>query len=385
MDRLFCLERTTSGLNAVVVRRPNAIVPPGPKTDWNGWLELVAIPLDTYSGRSGQRTLPYSWDELSRIEKGSAEALAHLLKLLIETIAVPCRLDQPSPRLTLPIVPAKPTAAHPRAYRGTKWRPPKGSSSTEHDLRSHLCDERHASALISELRPYAETAANLLVAAGFQAERVKRVIDGLKRSSPCNPWLLYHFNHPNLRSMRLTPEWYQLASHIREDELRRLLALRGRLQIEQSEALRAACAWIVMDPNGLDWLELIASLPNEQQAAFASIAAWNSSSTLNPAMVDLEFTSILAETPQPRYLHCADTYLSGLANGLSSDYLLAGLRLAQAYNPDHSFLLAPKSSSVPEKLLDSIAAHVIGECDYVGHIIMALWRELGILPPVLLS
>jgi hypothetical protein len=380
MDRLFCFERTSSGLNALIVRRSDAMLPPAPKTEWNGWLELVGIPLGTFSGRSGQRALLHSWDELSRTEAGSAETLAHLLKLLIETIAVPCWLDQPSPRLAAPIVPAKPTAAHPRAYRGTKWRPPKDARFGELDLHPYLCDERHVSALLAELRQNAETAGRLLVTAGFHAEPVKRVINGLKKQSPCDPWLLYHFNHPNLGNIRLTTEWYQLASQIKDDEMRRLLALRGRLQIEQNAALRAACAWLVTEENGLDWLELIASMPNEQQLAFASIAAWHSSAMLKPEQVDLDFTRIHADTPQPSYLHRANTYLSGLASGLSSDYLLAGFRLAQSYSPDHSFLLAPKSSLVPEQLMDDIAAHVIGECDYIGHLIMALWRELGILP-----
>jgi hypothetical protein len=380
MDRLFCLERTPSGLRAILVRRPETALPQASNADWNGWLELVGIPLNTYSGRAKQSALLHSWDELSLVNGCSTETLYHLLTLLIRTTATPCRLDLPRPRLDATTVEKKPTAAHPRAFRGTKWRPPKNTRSAIMDLHPYLCDERQVAALLEELRPYSEAAGSLLEAAGFHADRVKRVIHGLQKSSPCDPWLLYYFNHPNPSNIRLTPEWRQLASRINEHELRRLLALRGRLQIEQNAALHAASAWLVMHENGLDWLELIASIPNEQQTAFASMVAWSLSPALKPEQVSPEFTRLHAETQQPRYIHHVATYLSGLAHGLSNDYLLAGFRLAQAYAPDHSFLLPPGNSMVPEQIMDDIATHVIEECDYIGIFIMALWRELGILP-----
>ncbi len=380
MDRLLAIERTLSGLNALVVRRPQNVAPPTPTAEWIGRLEFIRIPLSEYSGWPEKRSLLHSWEELSRVNGTSAETLVHLLILLIKTIAVPCRTNLPRPQFDAPIIPPKPTATHPRAYSGTKWKPPKNARAGKLDLHPHLCDERHITALLEDLRPYAEIAGILLDKAGFPAKQIEKMIGGLKKLSSCDPWILYHFNHHNGPNIHLSPEWRQLASHINENGLRRLLALRGRLPIEQNTALHAACAWLVMNENGLGWLELIASIPTEQQVPFAIMAAWNSSPTLKPGQINPEFMAIHAGIPQSQYLHCATTYLSGLANGLSGDYLMAGFRIARACAPNHSFRLPLRSSQVPEQLLYDIAARIIDECNYVDWLMMAIWRSLGTLP-----
>jgi hypothetical protein len=380
MDRLLAIERTLSGLNALVVRRPENISPPTPTTDWSGWLEFIRIPLSEYSGCSEKDSLLHSWEELSGANGASAETLVHLLILLIKTIAVPCRTNLPRPQFDAPIILPKPTAAHPRAYSGTKWKPPKNARAGKFDLHPHLCDERHITALLEDLRPYAGAAGVLLDKAGFAAEKIRKLISGLKKLSSCDPWILYHFNHHNGPNIHLSPEWRQLASHINENELRRLLALRGRLPIEQNTTLHTACAWLVMNENGLGWLELIASIPAEQQVPFATMAAWNLSPALKPGQINPEFMTIHAGIPQSQYLHRAATYLSGLANGLSGDYLMVGFRLANACAPNHSFRLPLRSSPVPEKLINDIAARIIDECNYIDWLIMALWRALGTLP-----
>jgi hypothetical protein len=379
MDRLLAIERTSSGLNALVVRRPKNVDPPTPTIDWSGWLEFVRIPLSEYPGWPEKRILLQSWEELSRVNGASAETLVNLLILLIKTIAVPCRTNLPRPQFDAPIIPPKPTAAHPRAYSGTKWKPPKNVRAGKLDLHPHLCDERHITALLEEMRPHAEIAGNLLEKADFRTARIGRVIKGLKKLSSCDPWILYHFNHQNGPNIQLSPEWRQLASHINENELRRLLALRGRLPIEQNTALHAACAWLAINENGIDWLELIASIPMEQQVPFATMAAWNSSPALKPGQINPEFITIHAGIPQSQYLHRATTYLSGLANGLSCDYLMAGFRLARACAPNHSFRLPLRSSPVPEQLLNDIAACIIEECNYIDWLMMSVWRALGTL------
>ena len=256
----------------------------------------------------------------------------------------------------------------------------KNARAGKFDLHPHLCDERHITALLEGLRPYAEAAGILLDKAGIPAKQIKKLIGGLKKLSSCDPWISYHFNHQNGPNIHLSPEWRQLASHINENELRRLLALRGRLPIEQNTALHAACAWLAINENGLEWLELIASIPAEQQVPFATMAAWNSSPALKPGQINPEFMTIHAGILQSQYLHCAATYLSGLADGLLGDYLMAGFRLARAWAPNHSFRLPLRSSPVPEQLLNDIAARIIEECNYFDWLMMAIWRSLGTLP-----
>ena len=64
-------------------------------------------------------------------------------------------------------LPPKPTATHPRAFRGTKTQPPKPRQRSPIDLRPHLCVPQDTNRLLAYLAPHLEAARKSLQAGGL--------------------------------------------------------------------------------------------------------------------------------------------------------------------------------------------------------------------------
>lgn len=153
--RLFAILRRPEGLFAVIGRRSCAFERPMPpttneKADGDSLqlygqgpyveetLSLANVPIETAPGRD---SLIASWDKIRAVESFNSEITACVLHILNETVADPfagstdvciSALDESSR-------PCHPTAAHPRAYRGTKYRPAKRPKVGPIDLHSILC------------------------------------------------------------------------------------------------------------------------------------------------------------------------------------------------------------------------------------------------------
>jgi len=382
MDRLLCLLRTPTGLRALIVSRNDHASLPTPNQaaeEWDGWPRLTSVPLEEAPRQLIPRrsALLRSWNALSDVEGTSPQALFHLLVVLLETVAEPQSVDLPRPRLNAPAPPHRATAAHPRAFRGTSWKPPRTARPESLNLQPYLGDERQERALLEELGAHARAAGQLLVRAGYLRDQVTRLVRDLAEGPKCDPWSSYHFGIGDPSRARLTIPFRHLASQLDPRKLPRLLALRGRLRLENGSLLHAACGWLVTAQDGLDWLELAASMPPDHQATFAAVAGW---ANPKPARFDATFSTLHEAAEPPLYLHRLATYLSGLKKGLTSDYLLAGFRLANRYASDHPFNLPPSSSPVPEALIEETVDHVMASPRFRAGAVAALWTTLGILP-----
>jgi hypothetical protein len=111
-----------------------------------------------------ERCLQAAWNMLSEVSILNADILTALLTVLIESLpaalertsnALPSQLDQPRE--------IAPTAAHPRAYKGTKSKPPKPKSPATRDLRSYLNDPASTTRILQELEPFWDEACRSLV------------------------------------------------------------------------------------------------------------------------------------------------------------------------------------------------------------------------------
>lgn len=103
--------------------------------------------------RSLSKHLASAWTALERVSEWNEATLAHVLTMLRETVP---SSEMPGDLPTLgPEVQALPapraTAAHPRAYRGTKYRPPKPRQPQRIDLRPYLLSRRHTEQVLELL------------------------------------------------------------------------------------------------------------------------------------------------------------------------------------------------------------------------------------------
>lgn len=97
--------------------------------------------------------LSRSWRALEAVRDWDDETLGHVLTVLRGTVP---NQDTPS---DLPLLrsnvqePSEPraTAAHPRAYRGTKYRPPKPRQPDKVDVRPYLLTRRHTDQVLEQL------------------------------------------------------------------------------------------------------------------------------------------------------------------------------------------------------------------------------------------
>ncbi len=104
-----------------------------------------------------------SWEALGKIDRLDATILAHLANVLLYSLPDESDGGKIQPLKLEPEVPVvRPTAANPRAYKGTKDQPPKRKKPVPMDLRPHLSIPRDLHELILRLAPFQSEAAEVL-------------------------------------------------------------------------------------------------------------------------------------------------------------------------------------------------------------------------------
>ncbi len=104
-----------------------------------------------------------SWVELGHIERFDETTLVHLVNVLIHSLPESTSRKNPAPLAFEPEPAAwRPTAANPRAYKGTKDRPPKLRKPKPIDVRPHLVNSLDVNALVVRLSPFERAARRLL-------------------------------------------------------------------------------------------------------------------------------------------------------------------------------------------------------------------------------
>lgn len=322
------------------------------------------------------QSLLAAWDALAKARRVDAALLYHLLLVLL--LSQPeswQRLNLPDPGLR-PARPFKPTAAHPRAYKGTRNRPAK-QAYPELDLRPYLNDLSRLRPLLQSLRVYAPEVLARLRREGFDVPD-----DLLERRG--DPWLQLRFGHadpealcpglPRGHSLALLPQLQgeapeQIIALVRriagwkrlDRRLPDLVYLLDRCPLRR--VLTALTALQAYGPGRV--LPLLASLAQDdprhlQAASLPAIAA----------VLDL---GRQLQSTQRDYLRWA------LAEDLDRDYLLAGLRLAGQFDRHHDFGARVKGSGFPlEQTLAVIAHCERGETYFpVASTAFRLWERWG--------
>ena len=299
--------------------------------------------------RSGQMT--DSWDYLSRVSDWNEETLFHLLVVLIETLPVYSKLEQTPPTLDFSDAPAQfqPTAAHPRAYKGTRDRRPKAKSLPTMDIRPHTCDRRSLVMILSRLSEYWVAAAEALSRVGYDTRVLfSETGEPLFKSEPyllinhpgyyldCNTKLPEHFILYLLPLLK-GAKWPMVMS--------RLSMFWGLSLNDQKELLVAVSRLLSLQPKEttLEWSELISTQPPNLRTAFTSLLIESGIYEIEPGKgATSALEKFYKQTNEDNYAQRLIALFRGLFVGLDYNYLLAGFDLANRYCPDYAFKNRPR-------------------------------------------
>jgi len=194
-EQLICVLRRPTGLAALVSRRRQEFVRPRPVLEDEAELlaeidpyleEVRDLGTDRYPAFADVRA---SWESLGRISALDAQTLFHVLHVLVCTLPDGEAADIPPLKLEPSLPALQPTAAHPRAYRGTKDRPPKVKRMATVDLRPHLCVADDVNRLLTHLAPFLPEARALLERADLSPDQFPDLIDA--NGKAIDPYLQY--------------------------------------------------------------------------------------------------------------------------------------------------------------------------------------------------
>ncbi len=254
----------------------------------------------------------------------------------VERVLARTVLGQPvfQPPVTPPVspAPAKPTAAHPRAYAGTKYKPPKLKSPVAQDWRPSLCDPRSLESVAAEAR----------------------LPDTFRTS-------LY----PLVRD--------QSAAGMTE-----ALALYWALRLNDNPEHLAVTAFLfsLHTQNSFDWCRLVVSQPPEHWTLLLTLVIESGAYAVVP---QLSFSGILAEVLDGKDApYRAYWLLHGLTTQGDPEYLLAGYRLADAYDETYVFHSAGRNGYFPLTTVLAWGDYCRDADDFYAGTLLHLWRQCGL-------
>ena len=244
---------------------------------------------------------------------------------MLETVPAslePASRPYPFDELTAPKSP-KPTAAHPRAFRGTTYKPPTSKSPQATNLRPFLCDQFAAQDLLARL------SAPHNINTGFAGSAFHDTLT--REMSPVFIANLY----PALRE--------KSPSAVAEAH-----ALFQRLGLERNEPLLACITALYACSNYTSlWCEITTIFSPDQQASFAGLLLITNACDIDPTSVP-ELAEIALEAANgPESAYRTYCLLRGLANGVDSRYLQHGFRLNDLLGIGNNFHEVEQSGDFP--------------------------------------
>jgi len=175
--------RSAVGLWAKISRRQHEFVPPESDIVPNLY-QTISIPT--------LKRLHAAWQRLEVVHQWDSRTLIDVLIVLTETVA---KFDS-HPILRVEPEPESPkqTAAHPRAFRGTKYKPSKSKRPTPLNLQLALCNPKNKMIVLQKLWTHREKAIKPLCDMGYDSARVEFLLT--RPTPPSEPGLF--LRHPDV-------------------------------------------------------------------------------------------------------------------------------------------------------------------------------------------
>jgi len=347
----------------------------------DGNLTLGTSPLSELSPRIYPHSTRLLQDWNSLADAGDLQSVRSAFwRVFWATLAEnPDNSPTPIPAGVKPTPRPKPTAAHPRAFKGTKYQPPK-PGSTRPMLQAWLADDRLLDGFLAQIdlarHPILGPDEKPLVWVQSSASPSSHMLlAGVCNSTAVTlPKLPETFRRHFLWSLRLRPvtEWVAW-----------LRIWQGLNSPEQGQTLMLLARLCALQTSAHVWCKLaLCVAPARQEAILRAILKYKAFSLPSDVLQTEAITALSAETDNDeRFFHYFDAILSNLTRGVSAEYTLCGCRLANhpfLLNRDAPNLLAEKDcGDVPVADILRMSAVHGKELD---HWILRCWELCGRLP-----
>jgi hypothetical protein len=388
MDFLICIIRTPTGLEALVSRCQSKFSPPDADTpSWQNLYATVLVPLSSVKPLPIIQRLSAAWQRLATVTKWDAATLTDVLVLLTESVA-----NYDAASLSIPILriaekpkPPKPTAAHPRAFRGTKYKPPKSKRPTPVNLQIALGNSKNQALALQTLWQHRHNAVKPLCALGYAPDCVEALM--AMSTPPAEPGLF--LRHPDMPSHAKTPllprlfreEILPLLRGIAWYRVEAMLDLYWHLKLNKQLELRTTISRLLAQPKtkfAFDWLQAIAHQTNESQLTLLIFAIeLKVAHSPDQAGVDEVLTALHEYAPPELYPRWTYIMLAALRDGISARYLRDGIQLAGEFEPHYRFSYPQQCQDFSRPVVDEVLYRLPDDETYKA---TSLWRASAQLP-----
>lgn len=345
MDRLVGILRSENALTARLVRCSSVVdfsetAAVAQAFSETGWYELVDCPLPLLPPTlfPPQAALLGAWNALGDAVTLSSDAARLVLAQTV--LSQPLQHALPSATAQAP-APTRPTAAHPRAYSGTKYQPPTPKAAAARDWRLVLCHSHSLAALAPD------AAVEARLPQPFRAS-------------------LY----PLVRQ--------------HEAETAEALALYWAMSLDDNPERLAAVTYLFClhcDQNAHRWCRLLMNQLPEHWTNLLHLLIASGADTADAEKLPASLGAIIAEVLAGRDpFYRAYWLLHGLALEVAPAYLLAGCRLADALEQSYAFHDVRRSGYFPVETVLRWGEHCREADDFYAGTLLSLWEECGLRP-----
>lgn len=391
MDKTISIIRYPDELKAIVIK-PVHKIPKDPygllKIELDDFYQVVEKPLDKDKSIMPENIIKLikSWEYLKDIRQPDAKTLFNILVVLIETGPV---CTQFRPQIKLPDLDYKkpefkPTALHPRQYKGL--RPPKPGRFPKTDLRPFLCDKNLLKRILDKLSPKLNAALKLLEKAGYDISPFLKVKN--RKQALAEPYYLFHFKLKTGAKPYKLPDMfvkYILPSlkGLKWDRVICFLRIYWNLSLNKNRKLLIAVSKLISMNNSRNtaiWCGLITCLPKSRRVIFATLMVECEGYKLKTRKLTadnlIRLTTIVRKRHYPQRLI---ELFAGMKKNVSFDYLFAGFKLANKYMFNYSFYyrMGEVDACFPHKAVERIIHHVKDQPDYFSRLPFKIWEHCG--------
>jgi len=355
--------RSAVGLSAKISRRQHEFVPPQSDIvpNWRNLYQTISIPLHS----STLKRLHAAWQRLEVVHQWDSRTLIDVLIVLTESVAAfdshPIIRVEPEPEYP------KSTAAHPRAFRGTKYKPPKSKRPTPLNLQLALCNPTNQTIVLQKLWTHREKAIKPLCDMGYDSARVEFLLT--RPTPPTEPGLFLRHPDVPLKLKPLPPAFREeilpLLIGLPWDCVETTLNLFWQLKLHEETELRSSVSRFLAQSKNINWLQHLA--PRKLLLIFA--IELNVARSPCPPGVEEVFSALEHFAAPPQWAY---TVLCGLRDGISCSYLRDGIRLAGEFRPKYHFSYPPQSCQhFNYNIVEKVLLQVSENADLLA---MDIWR-----------
>lgn len=330
-----------------------------------------------------------AWRRLAQVRTLDAEVLCALLVVLLETIPDDWALASGLPSLEVMPQSQVPvaTAAHPRAFRGTTYQPPKPRQPMPQDWRPYLNDAQTVRRLLTALDGHLPLALAELTALGYApatVARVRQTATGAYQPLVLGlPPALVRPGAPAL-PRRFLREILPSIKALDAPDIRAYLALFHTLALDDDHALRHAISHLVHEQptaRTLAWCRVVEYFPAPRRLACVTHLLAGETYQADPApMTPAVIDAFHCLVPERHYDAWLSLFLQAIRMHVTRDYVLAGLRLAGTLAPDETVTLHGDCPDFPYEVVEELALTLPDHYPPPGWCALRAWERCAQVP-----